>query len=185
MNDNGSFAFPSSLRLEGDGIQLREWADGDVPDLVALYDDPVMARWTPVASPFDTGAALTYLADAWVGQSQGRKLQLAITTDGVRPRGEVLLFRSERDGRDLELAYGVGAAHRGQGLAGRAVRLAAGYAARELRPRRVLLCIDADNAASEAVARACDFELADDAPVRRVSRGREVFLRTWHLGAHG
>jgi RimJ/RimL family protein N-acetyltransferase len=186
MTDNGSFAVASSLRLAGYGIELREWSDDDLPDLLALYDDPEMARWTPVTSPFDSGAALAYLADARAGKAQGRKVQLAITTDGVRPKGEVLLFRSESDRRDLELAYGIGAAHRGQGLAGRAVRLVAGYALRELRPRRVVLCIDADNTASEAVARTCGFELADDTPVRRVSRGREVLLRTWRLdGAAG
>ncbi|MER5216398.1 GNAT family N-acetyltransferase [Streptomyces sp. NPDC002838] len=181
MNDNGSFALPPALRLEGYGIRLRAWSDEDLADLVALYDDPEMARWTPVASPFDLVAARTYLAGAREGQAQGRKLQLAITTDGVRPHGEVLLFRGESDARDLELAYGVGAVHRGQGLAGRAVRLVAAHATEQLRPRRVVLCIDAGNAASEAVARSCGFELADDAPVRRRSRGRETILRTWSL----
>jgi RimJ/RimL family protein N-acetyltransferase len=58
------------------------------------------------------------------------------------------------------------------------VRLVAAYATEQLRPRRVVLCIDAENAASAAVARSCGFELADDAPVRRRSRGRETTLRT-------
>ncbi|MFJ1969854.1 GNAT family N-acetyltransferase [Streptomyces sp. NPDC087903] len=181
MDVDWSSTLPPSLRVAGHGVELREWSDDDITELVALYDDPEMARWTPVASPFDTGAALAHLVEARVGKAQGRRLQLAVTTDGVRPRGEVLFFRSQADERDVELAYGIGAEHRGQGLAGRAVRLIAGYVARELRPRRVLLRIDPDNAASEGVARSCGFELTEDAPVLRVSRGREVSLRTWAL----
>ncbi|MCT9075841.1 GNAT family N-acetyltransferase [Streptomyces fulvoviolaceus] len=181
MDTNRSFTLSSPLRLEGHGLRLREWSDEDLADLVTLYDDPEIARWTPVASPFDLDAARAYLTGAREGQAQGRKVQLAITTDGIRPLGEILLFRSQSDERDAELAYGVGAAHRGRGLAARAVRLASGYAARELRPRRVVLCIDAENAASEAVARSCGFALTDDAPVRRVSRGHPIALRTWSL----
>lgn len=183
MDTNRTFTLVPPARLEGYGVRLRTWADGDLADLVTLYDDPEMARWTPVASPFDIEAARAYLAGAEEGRAEGRKVQLAITTDGVLPRGEVLLFRSAADERDLELAYGVGPAHRGQGLAGRAVRLAAEYALREIRPRRVVLCIAAGNAASEAVARSCAFGLADEPPVRRVSRGREIVLRTWRLRA--
>ncbi|MFC8431084.1 GNAT family N-acetyltransferase [Streptomyces sp. NPDC057253] len=183
MDTNRPFALVPPVRLEGYGVRLRPWTDGDLVDLVALYDDPEMARWTPVASPFDLDAARAYLAGAREGHAEGRKVQLAITTDGILPRGEVLLFRSGSDGRDLELAYGVGPDHRGQGLAGRAVRLAAEHAVREIRPRRVLLCIDPANAASEAVARSCGFELTDEPPVRRTSRGREVVLRTWRLRA--
>lgn len=183
MDTNGTFTLVPPVRLEGYGVRLRPWTDDDLADLVALYDDPDMARWTPVASPFDPDAARSYLAGAREGRAEGRKAQLAVTTDGALPRGEVLLFRSGSDERDLELAYGIGAAHRGQGLAGRAVRLAAEYAVREIRPRRVVLCIDAANAASEAVARSCGFTLADEPPVRRVSRGRDIVLRTWRLDA--
>ncbi|MET7453377.1 GNAT family N-acetyltransferase [Streptomyces sp. NPDC005574] len=179
MDVKWSSVFPPSVRISGHGIELREWSDDDVTELVALYDDPEMARWTPVASPFDTGAALAYLFEARTGKAREHKMQLAVTTDGVRPLGEVLLFRSEADARDVELAYGIGAEHRGQGLAGRAVRLIAAHAARELRPRRVVLRIDPGNAASEGVARSCGFALTADPPVLRVSRGREVSLRTW------
>ncbi|WP_328744546.1 GNAT family N-acetyltransferase [Streptomyces sp. NBC_00285] len=183
MDIDGTLTLVPPARLEGYGVRLRAWADTDLAGLVALYDDPEMARWTPVASPFDLDAARRYLAGAREGQAEGRKVQLAITTDGVLPRGEVLLFRSGSDERDLELAYGVGSAHRGQGLAARAVRLTAEYTVREIRPRRVVLCIDAANAASEAVARSCGFRPTDEPPVRRASRHREAVLRTWQLRA--
>ncbi|MEV1067153.1 GNAT family N-acetyltransferase [Streptomyces sp. NPDC050263] len=182
METNSSFVVPPApLRLDGPGITLREWTDDDLEDLVELYDDPEIARWTPVVSPFDAAAARAYLDRARGSRAEGRTAQLAVTTDGGRPKGEVLLFRSTADERDAELAYGVGAGHRGQGLAGRAVRLITELAVRELRPRRVVLCIERGNVASEAVARACGFALADDAPVARQAKGREVLLRTWSL----
>ncbi|WP_128378236.1 GNAT family N-acetyltransferase [Streptomyces cavernae] len=182
MDTEPTWAFPEQLRLEGDGIRLREWADDDVPALVELYDDPEIDRWTPIVSPFDTAAARTYLHEARVARAEGRKVQLAITTDGLRPRGEVLLFRSDVDPRDAEIGYGVAAPFRGRGLATRAVRLLADYAVRRLRPRRLVLCIEEANVPSAGVARASGFELAQDAPVIRTSKGRRLVLRTWQYG---
>ncbi|KAA0910228.1 GNAT family N-acetyltransferase [Streptomyces apricus] len=174
---------PAPLRLEGEGVRLREWSEDDLDALIAVYEDPEMARWTPVPSPFDTAAALAYLAGAREARAEGRRAQFAITTDGVLPRGEALLFRSGTDERDVEIAYGVGAAHRGRGLASRAVRLLAAYAVRHTGARRVVLCIEEANAASAGVARAAGFALTDDEPVLRTSRGRETVLRTWSLTA--
>jgi RimJ/RimL family protein N-acetyltransferase len=179
MDAQGPLPLPSSLRLQGFGVHLREWRDDDVAALVAIYDDPEIDRWTPVVSPFGPEAARAYLASAREKRAEGRGAQLAVTTDGQLPLGEILLFRSATDPRDLELAYGVGPAHRGQGLASRAVRLVTEYATRHLRPRRVVLCIEAENAASEAVARSTGFEVTDDEPVLRKQKDREVVLRTW------
>ncbi|MFE7029789.1 GNAT family N-acetyltransferase [Streptomyces sp. NPDC057621] len=172
---------PAQLRLEGEGVHLREWSEDDLDALIALYDDPEIARWTPVASPFDPTAAQIYLAEAQEARAQGRKVQLAITTDGGLPRGEVLLFPSKADERDAEIAYGVGAAHRGRGLASRAVRLLSAYALGRTGARRVVLCIEEANAASAAVAQRAGFVLTDDEPLLRMSRGREIALRTWSL----
>ncbi|MFE9682258.1 GNAT family N-acetyltransferase [Streptomyces sp. NPDC002701] len=181
MDSPLTLAAPAYLRLVGEGVHLREWSEDDVDALIAVYEDPESARWTPVASPFDTSAALVYLAEAREARAEGRRVQLAITTDGVLPRGEVLLFRSKADERDVEIAYGVGAAHRGRGLASRAVRLLAAHAVRHTGARRVVLCIEEANAASAAVARAAGFTLTDDEPVLRTSRGREIALLTWSL----
>ncbi|MFI6493852.1 GNAT family N-acetyltransferase [Streptomyces sp. NPDC050564] len=182
MDVQPMFDFPRPLHIEGLGLQLREWCADDVADLVALYDDPEIDRWTPVPSPFDAEAARVYLAAAEQKAAERQTVQLAITTDGGRPQGEILLFRSAADARDVELAYGVGPAYRGRGLATRAVRLAVHFAKRRAGPRRVVLCIEDGNAASEAVAKAAGFVLTDEDPVRREAKGREVVLRTWsHL----
>ncbi|MGW6308574.1 GNAT family N-acetyltransferase [Streptomyces niveus] len=47
-----------------EGLQLREWTEADIPALSALFDEPEMARWTPLASPFDEAAARAYLTRA-------------------------------------------------------------------------------------------------------------------------
>ncbi|MFC5196863.1 GNAT family N-acetyltransferase [Streptomyces kaempferi] len=186
MDDRTSLALPAPLRLVGFGIQLREWTDEDVPDLVALYDDPEIDRWTPVASPFGTGDARDYLAAARTKRADGHTVQLAITTDGRTALGEILLFHSAVDGRDVELAYGIGAAHRRRGLAAGAVRLMVDHALRNTRARRAVLRIEDGNTASEGVAGATGFVLTDDDPVVRTAKGREVVLRTWcHLGDGG
>ncbi|MFD6556348.1 GNAT family N-acetyltransferase, partial [Streptomyces sp. NPDC058398] len=71
-------------------------------------------------------------------------------------------------------------AYRGRGLATRAVRLVADFAHRRVGGRRVVLCIEDGNTASEAVAKATGFVLTDDEPVVRTAKGRDVVLRTWN-----
>lgn len=51
-----------------------------------------------------------------------------------------------------ELGYVLGPAHRGQGLAARAVRVMAAYAFEELGVDRVILELEAENASSVGVA---------------------------------
>ncbi|WP_329116958.1 GNAT family N-acetyltransferase [Streptomyces sp. NBC_01465] len=183
MTRRSEIVLPPYVRLSGEGIELREWTEDDLSSLVELYDDPEIDRWTPVPSPFDAEAARAYLAKARAGRDEGRStVQLAITSDGKLPQGEVLLFRSALDGRELELAYGVGRLHRRQGLAARSVALVTEYAAHRLGARRVLLRIESENAPSVAVARAAGFRLTDDEPVAREAKGRQVLLHTWSYG---
>ncbi|MEV0125159.1 GNAT family N-acetyltransferase [Streptomyces sp. NPDC050703] len=180
MSSPPEIVLPPSIRLSGEGILLREWTEADLPALVELYDDPEIDRWTPVPSPFDSEAARAYLTKAHADRRQGRRTaQLAITTDGVQPRGEILLFLSELNARDVELAYGIGPQHRRQSLAARSVTLLADYACRQLAARRVLLRIEAGNTPSAAVARASGFRLTDDQPVTRQAKDRQVTLSTW------
>lgn len=165
----------------GEGLQLREWTEADVPALSALFDDPEMDRWTPLRAPFDEAAAREYVARAQERRAAGQALQLAITTDGHAPMGEVLLFVAAGDGSEVELAYGIGAPFRRRGLASRAVRLMLPHAFHDARVRRAVLRIEPDNAASAAVARATGFQLTDEPLVVRESGPRSVSLQTWEL----
>jgi RimJ/RimL family protein N-acetyltransferase len=165
------------LVISSDGLVLREWTDSDVPRMVELFDEPDVARWTPLESPFDSGAATRYLERARTGRSTGQSLQLAVTTDGGLPLGEVLLFTAA-DGT-AELGYTVGAAHRGQGLAARAVRAAVDYGREALGLTRFVLRIEPANVPSQRVATAAGFCRTADEPVVRENKGRRAELETW------
>lgn len=144
--------------------------------MVALFDTAEMDRWTPLAYPFDRAAAEVYLARALAGRESGT-LQFAITEDGGEALGEVLLFPTEADGV-CELAYAVGANHRGRQLAARAIKamlpvaVAPGY-------REARLLIATDNVGSQKVAVTAGFTRTDLPAIRRERKGHVLHLTTW------
>ncbi|QBJ88963.1 N-acetyltransferase [Streptomyces seoulensis] len=164
--------------ISAHGLLLREWTPEDLPVLRALFDDPDVAYRTPLAAPFDAAAARAYL-DSAIGAH--RRLHLAITTDGRTALGEILLDR------DLGgIGYVVGAAHRGRGLAARALRAMTEHAHRAEGMDRVLLEIEPDNAASVAVARSAGYRRAAVAAETVTDKGRTYELLTWeHLAPAG
>ncbi len=174
---DGRLPFPITLSEEG--LVLREWRPDDLDDLVKLLDEADVARWTPITSPFDVAAGIAYLNRASQGRTSGQRIQLAITTDGERPLGEMLLFAHDTERREAELGYLVGAAHRGRGLASRALGLLSGYAESELALVRLLLRIDPGNVASRAVARRCGYRLAAEPPVPQDRPDGASNLETW------
>ncbi|MFC4584879.1 GNAT family N-acetyltransferase [Sphaerisporangium corydalis] len=171
--------FPSGLVLSGHGLVLREWTDDDLPVMAGLFDDPDVAYWTPLATPFDLAAARAYLERARRSLAADQRLHLAITTDGGEAKGEVLLSRDLRDGSAAALGYAVGAAHRGRRLAVRAVRVLADYALTTAGLARVYLEIERENESSVRVARAAGFRLTDTPPATTEEKGRTLELLTW------
>jgi RimJ/RimL family protein N-acetyltransferase len=155
----GGAGHPGRVLIAGDGLVLRPWSDHDLESMCLLFDDPDVARWTPLESPFDAAAARRYLVRAADRARTGEALHLAVTTQGTDPLGEVLLF--DRGGGTGELGYVIGAAYRGRRLASRAVRLLGDHAVRVRGMHRLVLRIEAGNAASERVALACGYRPAD------------------------
>ncbi len=172
---------PYPLTLTGDGVTLREWRSEDLDELVAMLDEPDIARWTPMPSPFDVEAGIAYLKRAHQGRVSGRRIQLAITTDGERPLGEVLLFGVDLGLREAELGYLVGVRYRRRGLASAALSLLSTYARSTLNLSRLLLRIDPDNTASTAVARRCGYRLTGEPPILQESPYGPTSLDTWEL----
>ena len=136
-----------------------------------------MNRWTPLPHPFSPSEAARYIVAAHEARDRDRTLQLAICASADEPPiGEVLLFPSGQDA--VEVAYAVGARHRGDGIGARAV-LAVLELARLTGTSRAILTIAQDNVASQATARAAGFEKAD-APLRiRERKGFVLTMETW------
>ena len=174
-----SVRLPFPIKLTGDGIQLREWRSEDLDDLIELLDEPDIARWTPMPSPFDMEAGIAYLKRAHQGRLSGQRIQLVITADGGRPLGEVLLFGVDAGLREAELGYLVGAAYRRRGLASGALSLLAGYAHGSLGLSRLLLRIDPGNVPSTLVARRCGFRLTGEPPILQEGPYGSSSLDTW------
>ena len=172
---------PYPIVLTGDGITLREWRPDDLDDLIDLLDEPDVARWTPITSPFDVEAGIAYLNRAYQGRTTGQRIQLAITTDGGQPLGEVLLFGHDTGLNEAELGYLVGAAHRRRGLASRSLGLLSAYAQQQLKLARLLLRIDPRNAASCAVARRCGYRRTAEPPILHDGANGQSRLETWEL----
>jgi RimJ/RimL family protein N-acetyltransferase len=172
---------PFPITLTGDGVTLREWRSEDLDDLIELLDEPDVARWTPMPSPFDVEAGIAYLKRAHQGRTSGQRIQLAITTDGGKPLGEVLLFGVDGGLKEAELGYLVGAAHRRRGLASAALSLLSGYARGTLNLSRLLLRIDPANTASCAVAQRCGFRLTGEPPILQEGPYGPSSLDTWEL----
>lgn len=162
--------------VRANGLTLRQWNDGDLPQMVALFNTAEISRWTPLAYPFDEEAAATYIWRARAGIATGT-LQFAITEKGDQSIGEVLLFPSEQPTL-CEFAYAVGIEHRGRSVAARALTallpIAKTYGYLEARLR-----IATDNTSSQKVALATGFILTDQPLVRRESKGYEIELQTW------
>ncbi|MGH4034343.1 GNAT family N-acetyltransferase [Actinomycetota bacterium Odt1-20B] len=190
-------AGPVPLRLEGDALTLREWTEADLPAMVELFDEEEVAHRTPLASPFDLEAARAYLEMIRRTRATGERLHLAVAVDGDGgkrgggsgsgsgsghadvPVGEVLLNLQRGT-----MGYAIGAAHRGQGLARRAVDLLTAYAHDTLGLARVVLQIEPGNAGSIAVARATGYRLSntDEPEWVEGKAGRTYQLISWeHL----
>ena len=170
--------FPDRIELTGEGLVLRDWTEADLAAMPELFDHPDIAYWTPIVSPFGAAAARNRLDRARQLRADGTAVLLAITVDGRAPLGEVMLRRSPEG---TELGYAVGPAHRGQGLAVRAVRMTAAYAFEQLAAPQVILELEAENAASVAVAAKAGFTLLDVPPIKGEEKGRPFALQIWGL----
>lgn len=170
--------FSERIELTGEGLVLRDWTEADLAVMPELFDHPDVAHWTPIVSPFDEKAARNRLDRARQLRAEGTTILLAITTDGGEALGEVMLRRAPEG---TEIGYAVGPAHRGQGLAARAVRVMAAYAFGQLGVEQVILELEAENASSVAVATKAGFRLLDVPLIEGEEKGRPFVLQTWGL----
>jgi RimJ/RimL family protein N-acetyltransferase len=152
--------------LSDGGITLRALRDTDVPALVAACQDPEIARWTRVPSPYTVEDAKRFVAIAATEAAAGAGLALAIADQHDELIGTVGLMEIH-DGQG-EIGYWVGAAARGRGAATRATVLLRDWAHAELGLHTIEVLPHRDNAPSRRVAERAGF--TDSGEIRRIAR---------------
>ena len=144
------FAHPEPL---GDGVVvLRAWEDRDLSCVEQASSDPRIPTGTTVPAVFTPAEGLAWLARQRDRYDSGQGISFAVarradpgTADEAV--GLVVLLRRPQEGV-LGLGYWVVPAARGEGVAGRAVGLATGWALTEARADRVEAWVAPENEAS-------------------------------------
>jgi RimJ/RimL family protein N-acetyltransferase len=146
--------------LEAGELLLRPPSDDDLPELAAAFADPAVARISAMSRfgepPYGEPEARAWLDSHEKARAEGRRLMLAITEHGVLV-GTIDIDGANAGQGRAELGYWVAVAHRGRGVARRAIRATADYALAELGLARIELLIEPHNPASCRAAEAAGF----------------------------
>jgi RimJ/RimL family protein N-acetyltransferase len=140
------------VELRDGDLVLREWAEADIPALVAAINDPEIAYWIPlIPHPYTEDDARAFLR----GDVLSDQLKLAIVVDEMVVGG-IGMGVNSHDYRGT-IGYWVAREVRGRGVCTRALRLLARHGLKELALQRLELITDPDNLASQRVARKVGF----------------------------
>ncbi|MEA2150118.1 MAG: hypothetical protein QOD69_1948 [Solirubrobacteraceae bacterium] len=150
-------------------VALRAYTGADIPALVEICQDPEIARWTLVPSPYAEADAHAWLQRVAEGQASGARATFAVAgaADHRVLLGSASIQAIDWDLRAADLGYMLAAPARGRGLATRAVELLAGWAFGTLGLERLELRTMPENAASVALAARAGFEPIERPLVRR------------------
>ena len=157
------------VRPLSDGVvRLEPLDDRFVPDFEHLAKDPDVVRFTRVPPERADGFASGWVDRYVSGWDDGSRAGFAILTSDDAFLGMVGLVELDLAGRQGEIGYMVAPAARGQGVAGRALRLVSAWALGPLGLERVELRISSENEPSLRVA-------------ERLGFVREGVVRSLHL----
>jgi RimJ/RimL family protein N-acetyltransferase len=157
---------PLEKRLSDGVVELRPAAEWDIPDvLIAHQDDPDLYRRLGLLRP-PSGAELGRRSEAEPAErAAGRALALTVVEPGEDTcRGQIDVHHIDWDGGQAELGIWLAPQLRGQGLAPRALRLAAAWLFEACGLRRLVVCTEPDNRAMLGAARAAGFTADEHSP---------------------
>lgn len=170
------------LVLSDGEIALREWRASDADALVASLNDPEIARWTRVPSPYTRADAEEFLAERAARIGSGEELALAIASPATaEPLGSIALNVTSTENARGELGYLVFPAARGRGTGARAVRLLARHALEEAGLERIEILTAAGNAPSQRVAEKAGFTREGLLRSYTENKGRRDDMVIWSL----
>ncbi|HTN25531.1 MAG TPA: GNAT family N-acetyltransferase [Solirubrobacteraceae bacterium] len=155
-------AFPDPPLTDG-VIALRPFTEADNRAHVAICQDPDIARFTTVPSPYGEADARAYLQRVTDGLAAGTLVALAVV-DAADPSillGSVGLHAISPELGAAEVGYLIAAPARGRGYATRAVTLIVAWAFGTLGLERIELRAMEENAASRGVAARAGFHRVD------------------------
>jgi [ribosomal protein S5]-alanine N-acetyltransferase len=139
-------------------VALRDWRALDVEAMVAPLNDPAIARWTRVPSPYTRAHAVEFLTQADAAMATGEALSLAMVgAGGGELVGSIALHVDSWEYRRGRIGYLVFPAARGRGLAPRAVRLLSRWAFDRAGLTRLGILTAVGNLASQRVAQKAGF----------------------------
>jgi RimJ/RimL family protein N-acetyltransferase len=154
---------PPAVPLTDGTVSLRYRQVSDLDAIFTASHDPQTRRWLtdpPTdAEAMDAEARAASMARVAEAFAAGRSAPLVIA-DGTTDEPIGLINVQFRDDDVATIAYSVFPAHRGSGVAPRAVRLAVQWAFSDLGLWELLLEIDPGNLASVRVASKCGFDPA-------------------------
>jgi RimJ/RimL family protein N-acetyltransferase len=163
-------------------VALREWSDADAPALIAPLNEPEIARWTRVPSPYTRGNAEEYLAGREPRRESGEELSLAIVSAASGELlGSIGVRVASQEHLRGELGYLVFAPERRRGVATRAVRLVARFAFDQLGLLRVEILTATGNPASQRVAEKAGFTREGVLRSHTAGRGERLDMVCWSL----
>jgi RimJ/RimL family protein N-acetyltransferase len=139
--------------------------------ICAASHDPDTRRWLS-DPPMDDEARAASMARVAEAFRTGRSAPLVIA-DGPTDQPIGLINVQFRDDQVATIAYSVFPGHRGQGVAPRAVRLAAGWAFSDLGLSELRFEIDPGNLPSVRVTRKCGFTPGRPRPEPGAGRARQ------------
>jgi RimJ/RimL family protein N-acetyltransferase len=165
--------------LGDDVVTLRPWSLDDVDAVTKACQDPDVARWTTVPTPYTEADAIAYLR-AVIDPGLEHQLNFAVVR---RDDGEVVgsLTLTIVKPQVAEVGYWTAAEVRGRGYMPRAVRLLARWAFAELGLPRLQLGTFPGNRSSERVAEKLGFVSEGVLRSYMDQRGERRDVRMWSL----
>lgn len=148
----------SPPRLTDGTVRVRPVEARDLEAIVAACQDPDIQRWTTVPSPYGREDAERFLRASQEGFETGGHVICVVVDDADTELLGAVGFSIDRADLVGQVGYWVASGARRRGAATRAVRLLCGWAFEVLSLGRMELYAAAENAASNAVARACGFQ---------------------------
>jgi ribosomal-protein-alanine N-acetyltransferase len=156
--NRGPIAFPDEGLSDG-RIRLRLFGPDDLDDIREAADEPEVARYTTVPSPYTATDARAWLVNTTAGLRAGTDLHpIIVDADTGELLGACGVAQRPGDPGNWGIGYWIAKAHRGRGVAAAGVRLLAPYAFEHLGVERLELQAEESNPGSVRTAEACGFK---------------------------